>query len=99
MHTIGLQFIPMSALQLNSVLFGILCTDNITPAGQPYILATLPPFSANILLVLQSMSAEIFSCIHKLNALTKASATTQEMGEEIEDSSEDGLDEEDRDIL
>jgi hypothetical protein len=45
------------------------------------------------------MSAEIFSCIHKLNALTKASVITQEMGEEIEDSSKDGLDEEDRDIL
>jgi hypothetical protein len=72
----------------------ILCFLFQYGSGQPYILATLLPFTANILLILQSMSANI-SCIKELNALTKANVT---MGEDIDDSSEDGLDEEDRDI-
>ena len=61
------------------------------------ILATLPPFAANTLSLLQSMSAENFLCIKELNALIKANVGTREAGEDIEDNSEDGLDEENRD--
>jgi hypothetical protein len=65
-------------------------SENITPAGQPYILATLPPFAANILQLLQSKSAEIYSSIKELNALVKAKVITTEAGDDIEKSSELG---------
>jgi len=68
-------------------------SKNITPAGQPYILATLPPFATNILQLLQSKSAKIYSSIKELNALVKAKVITAEAGDDIEKSSEDGLDE------
>ena len=49
---------------LDQVLFSLAScaishSDNTTPAGQPYILATLLPFVANILRLLWSQSAQI----------------------------------------
>jgi hypothetical protein len=84
----------------NQILFSLAScvmsqSDNATPVGQPYILATLPPFAANILLLLRTMSTEISSCIKELNVLVKANVTTEEGGEDVEDHGLDGLDDED----
>ena len=68
-------------------------SDNTTPAGQPYSLATLLPFAASILQLLQSKSAEVHLCIKELKTLIKAKVTTTEAGEDIEKSDEDGSDE------
>jgi hypothetical protein len=43
------------------------------------------------------MSAETLLCIKKLNKLIKANVGTREAGEDIEDNSKEGSDEEDRD--
>ena len=87
-----------SGIKFSSIWHPVLFHNWITPslAGQPYILATLPPFAANILFLLQSMSAEIILCIKGLNTLINANVETRE-AEDIEGTSEDGLDEEDRD--
>jgi hypothetical protein len=82
----------------NRVLFslascGISRSDNMTPAGQPYVLATLPPFAANILRLLQSRSAQIFLSIKELNVLMKVKETVTEEGEDIEKIGEGSEDE------
>ena len=43
----------------------------MTPAGQPYVLATLPAFAANILRLLQSRAIQVFSSIKELKVLMK----------------------------
>jgi hypothetical protein len=58
----------------------------MTPAGQPYVLATLPAFAANILQILQSKSVQVFSSIKELKTLMKVKVTTTEAGEDIERS-------------
>jgi len=50
-------------------------SENTTPAGQPYVLATLPPFAANILGLLQSKSLQVFLSIKELNILVKEKVT------------------------
>jgi hypothetical protein len=86
-----------SSLQVshNQVLFslascGISHSDNTTPVGQPYILATLSPFPANILGLLQSRSAQIFLSIKEL---MKVKETVTEDGEDIEKIGEGNEDE------
>jgi hypothetical protein len=44
-------------------LCNITPSENTTPVGQPYILATLPSFAADILQALQSKAVDIFSFI------------------------------------
>jgi hypothetical protein len=44
-------------------------SDNTTPAGQPYVLATLPAFAADILRLLQSKASDISSSIKELNKM------------------------------
>ena len=78
---------------LDQVLFSLACcaishSDNTTPAGQPYILATILPFVANILWLLQSQSAQIFLSIKELNVLMKVKETVVKEGEEIEEIGE-----------
>lgn len=53
-------------------------SDNMTPAGQPYVLATLPAFAANILRILQAQSIQVFSSIKELKRLMKVKVTTTE---------------------
>ena len=58
-----------------------------------YVLATLPPFAANILWLLQSRSAQIFLSIKELNVLMKVKETVTEEGEDIEKIDEGDEDE------
>ena len=62
-----------------------------------HLLASLTlwlPFAANILWLLQSQSAQIFSSIKELNVLMKVKETVMEEGEDIEEIGE-GEEEED----
>ena len=59
----------------------------MTPTGQPYVLATLPPFAANILQILRSKSVQVFSSIKELKTLMKVKVT-MEAGEDLEKSDE-----------
>jgi hypothetical protein len=61
-------------------------SDNTTPAGQPYVLATLPAFAAEILQILRSKSVQVFSSIKELKMLMKVKVTTTEAGEDLERS-------------
>jgi len=63
-------------------------SDNMTSAGQPYVLATLPAFAANILWVLQGKSAQVISSIKQLKVLMRVKATAVETGEVMEKSDE-----------
>jgi hypothetical protein len=65
-------------------------SDNMTPAGQPYVLATLPAFAANILRLLQSRAIQVFSSIKELKVLMKDKVTT-EAGEDMVESDHDEL--------
>ncbi len=62
-------------------------SNNMTHTGQPYVLATLPPFAANILQILRSKSVQVFSSIKELKTLMKVKVTT-EAGEDLEKSDE-----------
>jgi hypothetical protein len=74
-------------------------SDNMTPAGQPYVLATLPAFAANILRILQAQSIQVFLSIKELKRLMKVKVTTTEVGEVLEksDAGESGDEDEDED--
>src|ERR1700683_4313191 len=61
------------------------------------ILATLPPFAANILWLLQSQSAHIFSSTKERDVLMKVKETVTEEGEDIEEIGE-GNEDEDEDV-
>ncbi|KIM89567.1 hypothetical protein PILCRDRAFT_1913 [Piloderma croceum F 1598] len=63
-------------------------SDNMTPVGQPYVLATLPAFAANVLQILQSSSVQVFVSIKELKRLMKTKVTTTEAGEVLETSDE-----------
>jgi hypothetical protein len=71
----------------------------MTPAGQPYVLATLPAFAANILRILQAQSIQVFLSIKELKRLMKVKVTTTEAGEVLEksDAGESGDEDEDED--
>ena len=73
-------------------------SDNMTPAGQPYVLATLTAFAANILRILQAQSIQVFSSIKELKRLMKVKVTTTE-AEVLEksDAGESGDEDEDED--
>ena len=67
---LGITFLSLELLTvyLDQVLFSLAScaisrSDNTTPIDQCYILATLPPFVANILRLLQSQSAQIYLSI------------------------------------
>ena len=64
-------------------------SDNMTPAGQPYVLATLPAFAANILRLLQSRAIQVFSSIKELKVLMKDKVIATEAGEDIAESDHD----------
>ena len=65
-------------------------SDNMSPTGQPYVLATLPAFAANILQVLQGKSAQVVSSIKQLKVPMKVKVTVVEagLGEVMEKSDE-----------
>jgi len=70
----------------------------MTPAGQPYVLATLPAFAANILRILQAQSIQVFSSIKELKRLMKVKVTTMEVEVlEKSDAGESGDEDEDED--
>ena len=64
---------------------------NTTPAGQPYVLATLPAFAADILRLLQSKASDISSSIKELNKMIKDNVTTTEARDFMDGDSEDKL--------
>ena len=64
-------------------------SDNMTPAGQPYVPATLPAFAANILRLLQSRAIQVFSSIKELKVLMKDKVIATEAGEDIAESDHD----------
>jgi hypothetical protein len=55
--------IPRNRIPFSLALCNIAQSDNTTPAGQPYVLATLPAFVADILRLLQSKASDISSSI------------------------------------
>jgi len=63
----------------------------MTPAGQPYVLATLPAFAANILRLLQLRAIQVFSSIKELKVLMKDKVVTTEAGEDMVESDHDEL--------
>jgi hypothetical protein len=66
-------------------------SDNTTPAGQPYVLATLPAFAADILRLLKSKASDISSSIKELNKMIEDNVTTTEAGDFMDGDSEDKL--------
>jgi len=61
----------------------------MTPAGQPYVLATMPAFGANILWLLQSRAVQVLSSIKELKALMKDKVVTTEAGEVMGECGQD----------
>jgi len=71
----------------------------MTPAGQPYVLATLPAFAANILRILQAQSIQVFLSIKELKRLMKVKVTTTEVEVlEKSDTGESRDEDEDEDL-
>src|ERR1700683_859829 len=73
--------IPRNRILFSLASCNIAQSDSTTAAGQPYVLATLPAFAADILRLLQSKASDISSSIKEVNKMIKDNVTTTEAGD------------------
>jgi hypothetical protein len=79
---LGLLTIFQGSCFISIVLAVRMClishSDGMTPAGQPYVLASLPTFAANILQLLQLRAIQVFWSIKELKVMMKDKVATTE---------------------
>ena len=73
--------IPRNHILFSLASCNIAQSDSTTAAGQPYVLATLLAFAADILRLLQSKASDISSSIKEVNKMIKDNVTTTEAGD------------------